>query len=243
MVAALIALAILVPTRGAEAATAAAAGFVAVSAVCWLLLARAKIHDTESRALWSLGALASGGTAWAPPGDWALDAEAVLLLVTEIGVRGARTVVELGPGASSPLLARAGAGTCELFGLEHDKRFAALVRWHLSQLDLTNYTLLEAPLTRQTRDGREFIWYAPSAVEKLPDRIDALLVDGPPGAAGEPTRAPAWPVLRERLEPGALILVDDTDRWEDRRMVRDWIAGGRLRVLEDRLTFMLLAVE
>ena len=61
-----------------------------------------------------------------------------------------QSVVELGPGASSVILGRYGP-----------------------------YRLLEAPLTPQSFGGRVIEWYDPAFIEELPDRIDALVVDGP----------------------------------------------------------------
>jgi predicted O-methyltransferase YrrM len=234
---------ILVQTRLWTAALGGAAAFVGIASICWLLLARMEAHDDEMRALWSLSALFSDGRMWPAPGGWALGAEPAALLLAELGRRGLRTVVELGPGASSVILGRGGSDELELFGVEHDPRFASLVRWHLDQHRLSNYTLLEAPLQEQTLNDRRVDWYDPSAIEQLPERIDALVVDGPPAAGGSSARAPAWPLLRERMRSGALILVDDTERTDERRMVGEWLAGGGLRVIRDGRAFMLLEVE
>lgn len=113
-----------------------------------------------------------------------------------------QSVVELGPGASSVILGRYGPDTLQLFGIEHDARFASVVRWFLEQHGIANYRLLEAPLTPQSFDGRVIEWYDPVFIEELPDRIDALVVDRPPGTAGRLARAPAWPRLCDRMRPG-----------------------------------------
>lgn len=243
IVATLTAAAIAVPERYVEAVAGAAAVFFAVAGVAWLLLKRADAHERENRALWSLGTLASNGALWPAPGSWAIDAEGAFLLAREVGRRRAQTVVELGPGTSSVILAQIGAADLELYGLEHDSRFAELTRWHLSHVGATNYTLLDAPLTPQTVAGQLVEWYDPAVVAQLPDRIDVLVVDGPPGIEGVATRAPAWPLLASRMRPGGLIFIDDADRWEERAMLREWLAGGDLKMLEDHLTFVLLEVE
>ncbi len=235
--------AFLSPMRNGEIAAGAAAGFVAISGVSWLVLATAEMHSAETRALWSLSSLFSDGALWPAPGDWALDAEAAVVLLKEIGVRGFRTVVELGPGSSSVIFGRAGAGSVEVFGIEHDPRFASLLDWYLNQHDLSNYTLLLAPLTPQPLDGGTIEWYDPAVIGRLPDPIDVLVVDGPPGASGRFARAAAWPLLRERMRHGGLILVDDTDRLDERRMIGNWVASGGVRVIGNYRTYALLEVE
>ena len=57
----------------------------------------------------------------------------------------------------------------------------------------------------------------------MPGRIDLLVVDGPPGLLRPQARYPALPVLRERLSPGASILLDDTHRADEREIVRRWL--------------------
>ena len=51
-----------------------------------------------------------------------------------------------------------------------------------------------------------------------------LLVDGPVGALGPQARYPALPLLRERLLPGAVVLLDDADRPEEQEVLARWQA-------------------
>ena len=67
-------------------------------------------------------------------------------------------------------------------------------------------------------EGRRLSWYSGDALAAaLPDRIDLLLVDGPPDLFGPGVRWPAVPLLRDRLGPGAAVLMDDGDRPAERR--------------------------
>jgi len=52
--------------------------------------------------------------------------------------------------------------------------------------------------------------------------LDIVVVDGPPGAPGVLTRYPALPAVADHLADGALILVDDTIRAEERFMIEKW---------------------
>ena len=58
----------------------------------------------------------------------------------------------------------------------------------------------------------------------LPDdlAIDVLIIDGPPGIPNANTRYPAIPLLYDRLQPGALIVVDDTIRADERKAMASW---------------------
>ena len=72
------------------------------------------------------------------------------------------------------------------------------------------------------RDGLR--WYAQHALRALPERIDVLLVDGPP--AFEPgaglARYPALPALAERLTADAVVVLDDIDRPGEREVLHAW---------------------
>ncbi|MFB9777735.1 class I SAM-dependent methyltransferase [Brevibacterium otitidis] len=52
--------------------------------------------------------------------------------------------------------------------------------------------------------------------------LDVVVVDGPPGASGVLSRYPALPAVADHLAEGALILVDDTIRAEERLMIQAW---------------------
>ena len=56
------------------------------------------------------------------------------------------------------------------------------------------------------------------------DVIDLLVVDGPPAfAVGfAHARYPALPVLRDRLAPGATVVLDDVERPGEQEVLRRW---------------------
>src|SRR3712207_7775099 len=57
-------------------------------------------------------------------------------------------------------------------------------------------------------------WYSTSALADV-DEINLLLVDGPPGNTSKLARYPAVPALRDKLGPGATVMLD-----EDRKSTR-----------------------
>ena len=66
-------------------------------------------------------------------------------------------------------------------------------------------------------------WFDTSGVPELSD-IDVLFVDGPVGGTSHRARYPAFPVFADRLAPGALVVLDDTDRPHEREIFRQWLS-------------------
>lgn len=144
-------------------------------------------------------------------------------------------------------------GTGRVVALEHDERYLALsrdlVRAHgLGDVVEIRYAPLEPwradghPAGRAERaepderaeeaqraewaDGDragEFSWYATGALTGL-EGIGALFVDGPPGGTGPLARYPALPVLLGRCAPGAVVVLDDAHRPDERRLSDRWLA-------------------
>jgi hypothetical protein len=69
-----------------------------------------------------------------------------------------------------------------------------------------------------------------------------LFVDGPPGAIARQVRYPAFPLLADRLAPGATVVLDDSRRSAEAAIVKAWkqesFRGRRLREVRslDRAT-------
>lgn len=199
--------------------------------------------SSEMRHLWSLSGVMTSGTPWPSVGGWALSAEAILATVQEFKRRNLRTVVELGPGSSTILFGRC-LPDVEMWGVEHDSRYAEQLNLQLRDYGMSNYNLIEAPLEPVLFAGEAATWYAQDAIACLPDRIDLLVIDGPPNwGSGANNRAPAWQALGDRLLQGSLILVDDTWRPSERQMVRTWTESQEMSVLVDAGAFILLEVN
>jgi predicted O-methyltransferase YrrM len=136
------------------------------------------------------------------------------------------TIVELGSGISTVVIARLLAergGT--LASVEHDPSWATTARSQLRREGLESVVELSvAPLEPhpETWDGAP--WYSFDAIASLPDGVDLLFVDGPPGY-GEGmahSRYPALPALADRLAPHALVILDDANREPEREIVERW---------------------
>ncbi len=116
-------------------------------------------------------------------------------------------------------------GTGRLYSLEHDAEFAADVVSRLERAGLAaEVDVIVAPLVRQ-RFGSELVWWydLDRIAERLPSRIDLVVVDGPP-AVDRWARWPAVEVFHDRLSPGAVVLLDDGRRRHERRIAHRWQA-------------------
>lgn len=70
------------------------------------------------------------------------------------------------------------------------------------------------------RDFEGYSWYDPPREER-PHRIGLVICDGPPGQTPG-GRYGLLPQMRERLAPGATILLDDVDREGERGVLARW---------------------
>ena len=165
-----------------------------------------------------------------PWSEGALRPSALVAIANEIVFGGRREIAELGSGVSTIVLARLlREQGGRLVSLEHDPDWAHFVRDALAREGLGSVArLAEGPLEPHELALEGAPWYSGQAVRELPEAIDLLLVDGPPGY-GEGmalSRYPALPVLAGRLATGALVVLDDADRDPEREIVERWSREG-----------------
>jgi hypothetical protein len=161
--------------------------------------------------------------------DWSLLPEAIEFIVAELAARDASRIVECGSGVSTIAIARflraRGDGT--LHSLEHDAGWAARTRRSLDAEGLAGQAnVIDAPLREDPMAPPGYRWYSRDALARLPRRgVELLLVDGPPASPEQGlgrSRYPALPLLRDRLAPGALVILDDADRDGERWVIERW---------------------
>jgi rhodanese-related sulfurtransferase len=188
---------------------------------------QARREAEDARALQALAALPGPFLPWT---SWSMRPAAILAVVTDVGIHDRRAVVECGSGNSTVftarLLAQRGA-EAHVHSLEHEAGWAQRTREALAREDLEPWaTVTHAPL----RDG----WYARGAIPEI-ERVDLLVVDGPPGwdpvAEREipGAREPALDEFATRLAPGATVILDDSGRTGEQRVLAAWEARHGLR--------------
>lgn len=182
-------------------------------------------------------------------GGWAATPSTMLWMLDRVMSTPVRTVVECGSGTSTVWIATAlkgrGGDGC-VVALESSDHYADLTRAELERLGLSDFaTVVHAPLVdTPVPDGVTQPWFDVSGLV-LPGPIDLLFVDGPPGNVARQARYPAFPVLADRLAPGAAVILDDTGRPAEDAIVERWStevhAGRALEVSRtvDRSTVLV----
>jgi len=173
-------------------------------------------------------------------GSWALTPDAAAILAREIAIRRPNIIVELGSGVSTLMVGRLlqQMGHGRLVSLDHDPGWAEQTRRNILANGLQEYVeVLDAPLTRQQFDGKEFDWYQiPDQLRQI-KHIDMLTVDGPPQTADTAilARYPALPAFAAQLPDHAAIFIDDARRDTEQEMIEKWLQqypGWKSRMIE-----------
>lgn len=162
-------------------------------------------------------------------GGWAASAPSILYLVeTVLSDQRTPFVVECGSGTSTVWIGTAlrHRGSGRVLALEHDLHYAEQSRRDLARHGLSDVaTVLDAPIVEHELPGGRAPWYDISGLAGA-EQITLLFVDGPPADTASHARQPALEVLGDRLADGALVVLDDTDRAEEREILEAWVAGS-----------------
>lgn len=134
-------------------------------------------------------------------------------------------IVELGSGVSTLIsaycLKKNGKG--KLISFEHEKKFAEYTEENIRNHGLSDYVeVIHAPLVDVETDGHVYQWYQIDR-DRIKDNIDLLFIDGPVGREQRNARYPALPMLRDKLNPGAVILLDDANREDEKAICKMWM--------------------
>jgi hypothetical protein len=192
---------------------------LAFGALQWPWLLRSLYGGTQASKQELLGRLALPPDALPHLGSWKADTFLLHRLVDLVAEHRPRTVVELGAGATTLVLARAlqmtGHGG-RLFSYDQNADFLPAVGRWLAEHDAVA-ELHHAPLSVRPDDWPG-LWYR---LDEIPREIDMLVIDGPPWAIHPFVRGAA-DSLFPRLAPGAVVVLDDAARPGERLIARRW---------------------
>jgi hypothetical protein len=177
--------------------------------------------------------LDAGG--YLPWSEGAMRPSGLVDVCNEIVLAKRRRILELGSGTSTVLLARLLA-TCggTLTAIEHDAGWATWVAGQLAAEQLQDVArVVHAPLVASPPAVSALPWYAaePLAQALTGGAPDLLIVDGPPAyrSGDSLARAPAVPVLLDRLAPDAAVVLDDIERAGEHEVLERWEDASDLR--------------
>ena len=159
---------------------------------------------------------------------WQLSSQAMHEVVRHVLLDQPKVVVECGSGASTMWIGRAlrRVGEGRVIALENSADWVAIVTGLLQQEGLSSVEIRHAPMEPIQVAGHQQSWYSGSAIADV-EEIDLLLVDGPPGRTNKLARYPAVPALRDKLRPGATVMLDDCHRPDEKETLRKWLAEIR----------------
>ena len=187
---------------------------------------RVDIASGQIAARLTLDQLQQGVNDWRLATAFSAPPELLLRAFRELATGRPRTLVELGAGASTLVLARIihrQRLSCRLVAVEHDSDYLAAIAQEVELEGLAEHvTLLHAPLEPLAIDGYDGLWYRREEILKETSAVDVLIIDGPPKKHGADIRFPAVPIFANHLSPGALVLLDDARRGPERRSLDRW---------------------
>lgn len=149
-------------------------------------------------------------------------------------------IVEAGSGLSTVWLALAieqSGKNVSIVALDHDPEYVAATKAALDRQNLGRHAdVRHAQISESHVDGEALSWYDIESVKNI-KRIDVLFVDGPPQSTGSGARYPAFPLLENLLVDGAVVILDDTDRRDEKVTLQRWLdhpsSRGALTVERD----------
>lgn len=136
-----------------------------------------------------------------------------------------KVILELGSGVSSILIGYLLKQRQEgkLITIDHDEKFGsqtmANVRYHGLE-DVVEVRI--APFRSYTLNQEKYIWYDEDLLT-LEQKIDLLIVDGPPVFEEFVSRYPALPLLIDRMAEGSLTIMDDASRTTEKEIKKRWL--------------------
>lgn len=132
-----------------------------------------------------------------------------------------KIIVEASSGVSSivlsEILMKDGSGA-QHYSLEHSEKYANLTR---EKIKNTGSEILHAPLKNYKINGKNWKWYDISVLDQV-EYIDMLIIDGPPETVQSLARYPAVPLLKDKLTPNTIVILDDTNRKDEQEIIKLW---------------------
>lgn len=156
---------------------------------------------------------------------WAASPDLLREIIEVIRTQSPQQVVEAGSGLSTIVVAQSlkKFGTGQTVALENGEEFAEEARKNMRHHDVEKFaSVIHAPLRKFDINGEEYQWYDIGRIKGVEQKIDLLIVDGPPALEDPYARYPAVPLLWERLSSEAIILIDDGDREGEKKIVEKW---------------------
>jgi len=134
-------------------------------------------------------------------------------------------VLEAGSGVSSIIIGLALKlnNYGESFSLEQDPTFLESTRNNIEINQLEDVSMLfSCPLVEYEIENETWKWYQTDKLN-ITDKIDLLIIDGPPRTTQNLARYPAIPILFQLFSDKFTVLLDDANRPDEIIIIEKWI--------------------
>lgn len=195
------------------------------------------IHDLQS--LQHLGKLVTSYLPWT---ESALRPTACRLFLNEMLLNNRKTVLELGAGISTILLEAASRDNSDwtIYSVEHDAGWVEAVKNMIRSNggDPSRVNFIVTGLKEVDTAAYKGPWYDTGKIaQALSAKVDLLLVDGPISYQNDPMiRFPALPELRQLMNEQFCVLLDDTSRKGEEKILALWAEKFGLHLRDFTLT-------
>ena len=162
-----------------------------------------------------------------PISIFALRPLAINMILNEIVINNRQFILEFGSGISTLLIARLikrNQLSTRLISVEHDANWCHLIQAQLRAEEAPNSVqIIHAPLLPCDISWDKLEWFNPESLKSFDD-FDMIIIDGPP-ACNENlqfSRYPALPFIWDKLKPEFVVILDDANRYGERKIIAQW---------------------
>ena len=157
---------------------------------------------------------------------WAATPELAVSVLKEVIRKKPNTIVELGSGVTTIIngyaLEKHNPGG-RLISIDHDEIYATKTQKEVDLHGLNKFVEIRtSPMENIEVDGKNHQWYSPSTLQ-FDNKIDVLIIDGPPVKTEKHARYPALPMLYEHLSEECSIIIHDTKRVPESTIIYHWL--------------------
>jgi hypothetical protein len=168
-------------------------------------------------------------------GGWAMSPDLLTYMADLIRKKEKIQILEMSSGTSSivigMILKERGYG--KVTSLENDIKIAEDNKNLVLEYGLEEFVnIVYAPLVDYRINNQAYTWYSLSELQDL-SCFDLVIVDGPYGKNIQMARYPAIPLLYQLLSPNCHVLLDDTHRSDEQKMIKLWTSDFNLKLIEN----------
>lgn len=191
-------------------------------------------HYKQIEALFSIYNMVTVQMPLPPMRLWAASPDFLTVILRYVKTYHPMQIVELGSGVSTLLAAYSlkEHSHGQVISLDHESEYSQKSREYVDAHGLSRTAqIIHAPLQEVSVGGQVWQWYDVQQVKTV-ERIDLLIVDGPPAQQEQMARYPALPLLFDKLNSGAIIICDDFQRPGEQAMVERWLKEFPVDIVE-----------